>query len=159
MGEDPSCANTVEAHECITKLIEEFCETYTMYQTGCGDSSTLNLPFTGSRIYKIFQYFYNHKIKPMDALEGKSNELLLNIIYECNGIKPGLFIPELACECILREELNKFEEPCMQLLENVYKHLIDSVIGTMNTRIGSLSLLKQYIVDQMEKLLNKNFEE
>lgn len=68
----------------------------------------------GSKIYQIFKYFGEQKIKKLDPLKSLSVEHILVEMRRAYGIDPGLFLPEEACKNLIKKSIDQFKQPCLK---------------------------------------------
>ena len=157
LGSSVQCQNEYDAYEFLTKAIDQYCTKYKDLLDGNLEESFDTSYYGGSKIYQIFKYFGNKKIKTIDVLRDLTIEQILIEMRRAYGINPGLFIPEEACKSLIKKSIDAFKRPCEKCSRLVYNVLDESITLVMGDNLENRKQLRMFIHDNMEKLIEKNY--
>ena len=88
----------------------------------------LNKTYIGAaKISKIFNQKFINEILSIDPLENLKDEEILIVIKNTNGLRPSLFVPEVAFEILVKQQIKKLEEPGLLCIKKVYDELINTI--------------------------------
>ena len=111
----------------------------------------------GSKIYQIFKYFGNAKIRKIDVLQSLTIEEIFMEMRRAYGMNPGLFIPEEACKSLIKRSIDALKEPCKKCSKLIYNVLEESITLVMGSILKNRKELRKFIYKNMEDLININY--
>ena len=100
-----------EAFDFVTKIIEEYSESYSHFIQGKSEGLAGFKYACCTKIHEEFRYFGDTLIRSLNPLNEISIEVLLNEIRRSQGLDPCLFLPEEACRNVLIECIKKLMNP------------------------------------------------
>ena len=149
-----------EAFDFVTKIIEEYSESYSHFIQGKSDGLAGFKYACCTKIHEEFRYFGDTLIKSLNPLNEINIEVLLNEIRRSQGIDPCLFLPEEACRNVIIECIKKLMNPSKICWDRVLKILERSCRNKkiISPELYSRKPLYFFLVDNMKKLLNINYK-
>lgn len=67
------------------------------------------LPQLGPTSY-IFHEIFSHSLATIDPFEGLSDQDIRTAIYNANGTRPSLFVPEMSFDLLVRKQIARLEQ-------------------------------------------------
>lgn len=83
--------------------------------------------FGGSRINYIFHNIFVKAIKEIDPFQYLTEQDIQTAIKNAQALSPSLFVPEVAFEVLVRQQIARLLEPSLDCAHKVYKELRDIV--------------------------------
>ncbi|XP_054258780.1 dynamin-1-like protein [Macrosteles quadrilineatus] len=77
----------------------------------------------GARINYVFQESLAKALRTIDALSGLTKGAILTATQNASGASPGLFIPEVAFELLVKRQIQRFRPPCLRCVDLVNEEL------------------------------------
>lgn len=109
----------------------------------------------GSRINYIFHSIFVKAIKDIDPFQYLTEQDIQTAIKNAQALSPSLFVPEVAFEVLVRQQIARLLEPSLDCAHKVYKELRE-IVGRIDLQeINRFQKLKYKISDVMEKVLDK----
>jgi len=158
LGESVKCENDHDAFEYLTRTIDDYTSAFKDLLEGDSEFTEDTSYCGGSKIYQIFKFFCEQKIKLIDPLQDLSIEQILVAMRKAYGIDPGLFIPEEACKRLIMQNIDTFKKPSEECCKHVYDVLDQAVSDVMEHGLGSRLKLREFLHESMEKIIDKNYK-
>jgi GTPase SAR1 family protein len=108
------------------------------------------------RMFELYEKFANNIRKTMSMYLNKNFEKRIEeCVKEKRGYGLSNFVPFSIIEDLVREEIGKFDEPCMLLLDDIRAYLESQVQGEVSFHFRKFPILKeeisQKILDELKK--------
>ena len=120
--------NEISMNTFLLSSVFKFTTKYKEFLNGDIINSNLNKTYIGAaKISKIFNQKFINEILSIDPLENLKDEEILIVIKNTNGLRPSLFVPEVAFEILVKQQIKKLEEPGLLCIKKVYDELINTI--------------------------------
>ena len=106
-------------------------------------------------INKIFTQNFKNEITAIDPFDKLTNEEILIVIKNTNGLKPSLFVPEAAFEVLIRQQIQRLQEPGLLCVKRVYDELLNTIDLISVNDISRYKLLESKIKETMTSIITK----
>ena len=106
-------------------------------------------------INKIFTQNFKNEITAIDPFDKLTNEEILIVIKNTNGLKPSLFVPEAAFEVLIRQQIQRLQEPGLLCVKRVYDELLNTIDLINVNDISRYKLLESKIKETMTSIITK----
>jgi dynamin 1-like protein len=110
----------------------------------------------GSRVNYIFYDVYANSIRNIDPFDALSDSDIKTAIRNASGLKPNLFVPEVAFEILCKQQIKRLESPSLQCVQMVFEELRRIVMDIDMPELIRFQGLRRKINDSMMELLNEN---
>jgi dynamin 1-like protein len=107
----------------ILSLVSKFANAYSEMIKGKYVKTTTIELFGGARIHYIFNDVFKKCIQEMDPFEVLSDDDIRTAIRNANGLRPSLFLPEIAFEILIKQQISRIQEPALECSHLVYEEL------------------------------------
>lgn len=64
----------------------------------------------------IFHEIFSHSLATIDPFEGLTDQDIRTAIYNANGTRPSLFVPEMSFDLLVRKQIARLEQVGLMLL-------------------------------------------
>lgn len=64
----------------------------------------------------IFHEIFSHSLAMIDPFEGLTDQDIRTAIYNANGTRPSLFVPEMSFDLLVRKQIARLEQVWKQIL-------------------------------------------
>lgn len=108
----------------------------------------------GSRLNYIFYDVYSTAVRNIDPFDALSDDDIKTAIRNASGLKPNLFVPEVAFEILSKQQIKRLESPSLQCVQLVFEELRRIVVEIEMPELGRFQELRKKINEQMLDLLN-----
>ena len=78
----------------------------------------------GARIYYIFYDVFGHALESLDPAKNLDTQDIRTAIRNSTGPRPSLFVPEVACDLLVKPQIKLLEAPSLRCVELVYEELV-----------------------------------
>lgn len=109
----------------------------------------------GSRINFIFHNLFMKSINSIDPFQYLSDQDIQTAIKNAQALSPSLFVPEVAFEVLIRQQIARLLEPSLECAHKVYQELRDIVSRLELPEINRFQRLRYRISDVMDQVLDK----
>ena len=109
----------------------------------------------GARINYIFEEIFKNEIEKIDPFDVLSDEDIRTAIKNSNGLRPSLFIPEVAFEVLVKQQISRLQGPSLMCVKRVFDELRNIVDQIKIADIIKYKKLDIKIRLIMEEVLNK----
>ena len=150
--------NEISMNTFLLSSVFKFTTKYKELLNGNIVNTNLNKVYIGAaKINKIFNQKFINEILSIDPLDNLKDEEILIVIKNTNGLRPSLFVPEIAFEILVKQEIKRLEEPGLLCVKKVY----DELINTINcisipeiVRFKNLEIkIKELLINIIEKCI------
>lgn len=116
----------------------------------------LNKQYIGAaKINKLFTQTFKNEIQNIDPFSQLSNQEILIVIKNTNGLKPSLFVPELAFEVLIRQQIKRLETPSLLCVKRVYDELLNTIDLITIPNLARYKALEVKIREIMQNIIEK----
>ncbi len=120
--------NEISMNTFLLSSVFKFTTKYKELLNGNILNSNLNKVYIGAaKINKIFNQKFINEVLSIDPLDNLKDEEILIVIKNTNGLRPSLFVPEIAFEILVKQEIKRLEEPGLLCVKKVYDELINTI--------------------------------
>jgi len=118
----------------VLSVITEFTNEFRTVIDGNTNDLSLNELSGGARISFVFHELFNNGIKSIDPFDQVKDGDIRTILYNSSGSTPSLFVGTTAFEVIVKQQINRLEEPSLKCCQLVYDELI-RILGQLLAKI------------------------
>mmetsp|Transcript_35511 Transcript_35511/g.40338 ORF Transcript_35511/g.40338 Transcript_35511/m.40338 type:complete len:731 (+) Transcript_35511:178-2370(+) len=152
---DPLLDTVENKGALILHIISKFAQSYTEILEGRFMHHSTDEFIGGSRLNYIFFEIFNKTITNLDPFETISDEDIRTAIQNANGVKMALFVPELAFESLVKQQIRRLEEPGLQCASIAHEELRKCVLQVTIPELTRFNNFQNAIFDVMERVLEK----
>lgn len=109
--------------QTLLQLINDFASNYCSLIVGNFHDLDTGELCCGARIAYIFQESFGNALNAIDPLAGLTKVAMLTAIRNASGTRPGLFVPEVSFELLVKKQIAKLEEPSIRCADLVHEEL------------------------------------
>ena len=140
----------------LLSAVFKFTSEYKKLIDGSIVNPNLNKCYIGAAtINKIFTQNFKNEITAVDPFDKLTNEEILIVIKNTNGLKPSLFVPEAAFEVLIRQQIQRLQEPGLLCVKRVYDELLNTIDLISVNDISRYKLLESKIKETMTSIITK----
>ena len=143
------------ANSFILNLVSKFTHAYAEMIEGKFVKECSKFFIGGARINYIFQEIFKKEIEKIDPFDYLSDEDIRTAIKNSNGLRPSLFIPEMAFEVLVKQQIRRLQGPSLMCVKRVFDELRNIVDQIKIIDINKYRKLDNKIRIVMEEVLNK----
>ncbi|XP_054271431.1 dynamin-1-like protein [Macrosteles quadrilineatus] len=107
----------------LIDIMSKFSKTYCSIIKGDTENIQTTELSGGARINYVFQESLAKALRTIDALSGLSKGAILTATQNASGASPGLFVPEVAFELLVKRQIQRFRPPCLRCVDLVNEEL------------------------------------
>lgn len=149
-------SDDITINSFLLSTVFKFTSEYKKLIDGSIVNPNLNKCYIGAaKINKIFTQNFKNEITSIDPFDRLTNEEILIVIKNTNGLKPSLFVPEAAFEVLIRQQIKRLEEPGLLCVKRVYDELLNTLDLIDVNDISRYKLLEGKIKDVMTSIIGK----
>jgi dynamin 1-like protein len=112
----------------------------------------------GARINFIFHDMFTRHIMSLDPLEGLDDEDIRTAIRNATGPRTALFVPEIAFEIMVKQQIGKLDGPGLQCIEFVFDELQRLLISSEVHEMRRFSKLRLAMLEVGQNMLKRQIE-
>jgi len=139
----------------ILSLISKFANAYSEMIKGRYVKTTTTELFGGARINYIFSDVFKKCITEINPFDVLSDDDIRTAIRNANGLRPSLFIPEMAFEILIKQQISRIQEPALECSHLVYEELRKILFHINIPDISRFEVLNSKIYEVMERVLSR----
>ncbi|CAD7974729.1 unnamed protein product [Amoebophrya sp. A25] len=109
----------------------------------------------GARLHHIFHEIFSKTISEFDCFHGLCDVEIRTAIRNATGPKAVLFVPEAAFELLVKKQIEKLEEPCLQCIDHVFEELQRIVVECEVPEMRRFVNLRDSIFEVVRGVLKK----
>lgn len=143
------------ANSFILNLVSRFSHAYSDMIEGKFVKDCAKYYIGGARINYIFQEIFKKEIEKIDPFDTLSDDDIRTAIKNSNGLRPSLFIPELAFEVLVKQQITRLQAPALICVKRVFDELRNIVGQIRIPEINKYKKLDNKIRFVMEDVLSK----
>ncbi|CAM9381064.1 unnamed protein product [Ascophyllum nodosum] len=158
LGEPPDGGSASALGATLLTLLSKFASSYQSAVDGRGsspDGIEMNELYGGARISYIFHEIFSHSLATIDPFESLSDQDIRTAIYNANGTRPSLFVPEMSFDLLVRKQIARLEQPGLQCADLVFDEMQRIAAQCEGAELGRFPCLRDRIVEVNHKLLRK----
>ncbi|XP_054283484.1 dynamin-1-like protein [Macrosteles quadrilineatus] len=106
----------------LIDIVSKFSKTYCSIIRGDTENIQTTELSGGARINRVFQALAQ-ALRTIDALSGLSKGAILTATQNASGASPGLFVPEVTFELLMKRQIQRFRSPCLRCVDLVNEEL------------------------------------
>ncbi|CAD7923987.1 unnamed protein product [Amoebophrya sp. A120] len=134
----------------FSKFTRNFCDSIDGKRLKNGDQLA-----GGARLHHIFHEIFAGTIQDFDCFHGLSDGEIRTAIRNATGPKAVLFVPEAAFELLVKKQIEKLEEPCLQCIDHVFEELQRIVVECEVPEMRRFVNLRDSIFEVVRGVLKK----
>lgn len=109
----------------------------------------------GARLHYIFHRVFAQAVLDFDAFSGLSDMEVRVAMRNAAGPKPQLFVPEVAFETLVKRQIHKLEEPCLQCVHLVHEELKHLASQSEVPEMQSYPGLRERVLEVAQTLIRR----
>lgn len=142
-----------EQETFLLNILTKYCEAFSAMVDGKSlEMSTKELS-GGARIHYIFQSIFVKTLEEVDPCQDLTDEDIRTAIKNATGPRNALFVPEVPFEVLIRRQIARLLDPCLQCLRFVYDELIKMSRACAVTELQRFPVLRRHLADVMGKFI------
>jgi dynamin 1-like protein len=138
----------------VLGVIAKYAKQYEEYIDGKFVKDTAYELKGGSRLNYIFYDVYSTAVRDIDPFDALSDDDIKTAIRNTSGLRPNLFVPEVAFEVLSKQQIKRLESPSLQCVQLVFEELRRIVVEIEMPELARFQQLRKTINEQMLELLN-----
>ncbi|CAN0112820.1 unnamed protein product [Ectocarpus fasciculatus] len=158
LGEPTDCVSGASLTATLLTLLSKFASNFHAAVDGRGsspDGIEMNELYGGARISYIFHEIFSHSLATIDPFEGLTDQDIRTAIYNANGTRPSLFVPEMSFDLLVRKQIARLEQPGLQCADLVFDEMQRIAAQCEGTELTRFPCLRDRIVEVNHQLLRK----
>ncbi|SCU89591.1 LANO_0D05600g1_1 [Lachancea nothofagi CBS 11611] len=108
----------------VLSMITDFSKEYTGILDGEAKELSSQELSGGARISFVFHEIYKNGVRALDPFDQIKDSDIRTIMYNSSGSAPSLFVGTEAFEVLVKQQINRFEEPSLRLVNLVFDELV-----------------------------------
>lgn len=155
-GESLIESDDIVINTYLLASVFKFSSEYKTLIEGSIVNPNLNKSYIGAaNINTLLTQHFKNEITSIDPFDKLTNEEILIVINNTKGLKPSLFIPEDAFEVLVKQQIQRLEEPSLRYVKKIYNELINSLDLIDVKEIKRYKLLESKIKEIMIDTINQ----
>lgn len=142
----------------ILNLVSKFSQSYKEIIEGLFVNDCNKFFIGGARINFIYQEIFKKEIAAIDPFDQLSDDDIRTAIKNSNGLRPSLFIPEVAFEVLVKQQIARLSHPsllCVKRVHEELKKIVDHISIPEIARFNKLeNRIKQVMINVLDRLLD-----
>ena len=148
------CQDGLETQsQLVLNIIAKYAAAYAEFLDGRFVKDTASEMKGGSRLNFIFYENYTSSIGNIDPFDALTDDDIKTAIRNASGLRPNLFVPELAFETLSKMQISRLESPSLQCVMLVYEELRRLVGEIEMNELNRFQNLRRKIFEVMNNLL------
>ncbi len=142
-------------------LLSKFANHFQAIVDGRGsspDGQEMNELYGGARISYIFHEMFAQSISGIDPFDGLSNRDICTAIYNANGTRPSLFVPEMSFDLLVRRQIARLEQPGLQCADLVFDEMQRMALQCEGIDLTRFPSLKDAVIEVVHSVLRDCME-
>ncbi|GAV90560.1 Dynamin_N domain-containing protein/Dynamin_M domain-containing protein/GED domain-containing protein [Cephalotus follicularis] len=144
--------NKAEQGAILLNILSRYCQDFSAMVDGESQEMSTKELSGGARIRYIFQSVFVKTLEDLDPLEGLADDDIRTAIQNATGPRNALFVPEVPFEVLVKREISRLLDPCLQCLQFVHDELI-----MMSRACGSIELQRFPVLRRRLDDIMRNF--
>lgn len=107
----------------------------------------------GARIHHIFQDIFVPTLDMVDPTDQLTDEAVRTVVQNSSGVKGSLLIPEAPFELLVRQQIARLKEPCLQCSRFVHEELISLCRACVPPTAGRFPTLEKRLLNATDAFL------
>ncbi|SCU94803.1 LADA_0G11408g1_1 [Lachancea dasiensis] len=108
----------------VLSMITDFTKEYNGILDGEAKELSSQELSGGARISFVFHEIYKNGVRALDPFDQIKDSDIRTIMYNSSGSAPSLFVGTEAFEVLVKQQINRFEEPSLRLVSLVFDELV-----------------------------------
>jgi hypothetical protein len=155
-GESLIESDDIVINTYLLASVFKFSSEYKTLIEGSIVNPNLNKSYIGAaNINTLLTQHFKNEVTSIDPFDKLTNEEILIVINNTKGLKPSLFIPEDAFEVLVKQQIQRLEEPSLRYVKKIYNELINSLDLIDVKEIKRYKLLESKIKEIMIATINQ----
>lgn len=158
LGQPTDCVSASSLGATLLTLLSNFASNFHAAVDGRGsspDGIEMNELYGGARISYIFNEIFSASLATIDPFEGLSDQDIRTAIYNANGTRPSLFVPEKSFDLLVRKQIARLEQPGLQCADLVFDEMQRIAAQCEGAELSRFPTLRERMVEVNHKLLRK----
>jgi len=141
--------------QLVLSLMSKFARVYSEIIAGNYANGTTKELFGGARVNYILYDLFNKSVDEIDPFKSLTDERIRVAIRNANGIDPCLFLPESAFENLVRQQILRLKQPCLECAFLVHEELRKVLHSIEIPGLSRFKILHSEIHKTLESVLQK----
>ncbi|XP_024957176.2 dynamin-related protein 3A-like isoform X4 [Citrus sinensis] len=142
-----------EKETMLLNILTKYCEAFSAMVDGRSREISTKELSGGARIRYIFQSIFVKTLEEVDPCQDLTDEDIRTAIQNATGPRNALFVPEVPFEVLVRRQIARLLDPCLQCLRFVYDELIKMSHACAVTELQRFPVLRRHLDDVMGKFI------
>ncbi len=142
-------------------LLSKFASNFQAIVDGKGsspDGQEMNELYGGARISYIFHEMFAQSLSGIDPFDGLTDRDICTAIYNANGTRPSLFVPEMSFDLLVRRQIARLEQPGLQCADLVFDEMQRMAIQCEGMDLMRVPALKEAVIEVIPSVLRNCME-
>jgi dynamin 1-like protein len=129
----------------VLNIIAKYAKSYEEFVEGKFVKDTAYELKGGSRLNYIFYDVYSTAVRDIDPFDALTDDDIKTAIRNASGLKPNLFVPEVAFEILSKQQIKRLESPSLQCVQLVFEELRRIVVEIEMPELARFQELRKKI--------------
>ncbi|KAL5785924.1 hypothetical protein ACOSQ2_008316 [Xanthoceras sorbifolium] len=143
-----------EQEVILLNILTRYCDAFSAMVDGTSQEMSTKELSGGARIYYIFQSIFVKTLEEVDPCQDLTDDDIRTAIQNATGTRSALFVPEVPFELLVRRQIARFLDPCLQCLRFVHDELIKISRACEVTALQRFPVLRRHLDDVMGQFLH-----
>lgn len=122
------------------------------------DGIEMNELYGGARISYIFHEIFARSLSGINPFDGLTDQDIRTAIYNANGTRPSLFVPEMSFDLLVRRQIARLEQPGLQCADLVFDEMQRIAAQCEGTDLTRFPTLKDAVIEVVHGVLRQCME-
>jgi dynamin 1-like protein len=158
LGDSIDDQNAASKGAALLRILAQFAKNFSNKIDGKAvhqdfNSNEVNELHGGARISYIFNEIFGKTLQNIDPFEGLEDDDIRTAIANANGVRPALFVPEIAFDHLVRRQIQRLEDPGQRCLDLVVDELQKIISQSETVELHRFPDLRDRTIDCVYHLL------
>ncbi|KAL4577905.1 hypothetical protein LXL04_014020 [Taraxacum kok-saghyz] len=113
-----------EQGSLVLNILLKYSKAFVSLVEGRNEEKLTSELYGGARIHYIFQSIFVTRLEEVDPFERLSDQDIRTAIHNATGPRSALFVPEVPFQVLVRRQIARLLDPCLQCARLVYNELL-----------------------------------
>ncbi|KAI3518997.1 hypothetical protein L1887_07957 [Cichorium endivia] len=129
----------------VLNILQKYSKAFVSMVDGRNEEKLTSEVYGGARIHYIFQSIFVSRLEEVDPFERLTDEDIRTAIHNSTGPRSALFVPEVPFQVLVRRQIARLLDPCLQCARLVYNELVKISHNCLVHELQRFPVLKMQI--------------
>ncbi|CAI9272075.1 unnamed protein product [Lactuca saligna] len=131
----------------VLNILLKYSKAFVSMVDGRNEEKLTSEVYGGARIHYIFQSIFVSRLEEVDPFERLTDQDIRTAIHNATGPRSALFVPEVPFQVLVRRQIARLLDPCLQCARLVYNELVKISHSCLMHELQRFPVLKMHIND------------